>query len=207
MVHLSPDAYSQAQQLAALNGTDPRQTYGAAYQTNDYAPCGSSAQDAEFRTIHAGIDLDSYDPPSLTNALVRSGIYRFETYTIQYPNRTTNDNGTENVFVCVIVADAMKQYLLPGDAGRDIHGGITLAFARRSFNAWTYENRYETDIPGRGKVKMFAGTLDYKMAVALPIGSYNGDGVGTVKAMLNPDTGKWEVTSFGLQDPPLTFNQ
>jgi hypothetical protein len=201
-LHLNQDGYQQAQELAALNGSDPRPTYGAAYEASAHSPCGTNGQDVAAR-LGANVYGVAIDDPTLSGALMRAQLYQFPTYTIQYPNRTTEDNGTYNVFACAVVADTVRQYLSPNQAGADLHNGIYLNFARRTFTAWTYRNRYETQIPGRGTVKVFAGTLTYRMDVSIPIGSYNGDGSASIKAMLNPDKGTWEISDFELHDPQL----
>jgi hypothetical protein len=204
MLHISADAYQESQQLAALNGNDPHETYGAAYETSRFFPCATNSLDAES-IIHASIDGLDINQTALANALIRGNLYHFDTYTIQYPNRTTNDYGTSNVFSCVVRVDEARDYLLPADRGQNIHGPVSLLFSRRLFSAWTYRNRYETQVPGRGSVKVFAGTMIYKMDVVIPIGSYNGDGTASVRVTLNPDTGKWEVESFELHDPELVL--
>jgi hypothetical protein len=203
LVRVNADAYQQSQQLEALNGVDPRATNGAAYERTAFAPCGASIQDAAF-TVQADMDGPARGA-DLVNALTRSSLYRFSSYNIQYPNRTSNDNGTYNIFVCAVRADDARDYFLPADRGRDIHGPVSLLFSRRLFLDWTYRNRYEAPVSGRGSLKVFAGTMSYKMDVVMPIGSYNGDGTASVRVTLNPDTGKWEVESYELHDPELTL--
>lgn len=203
LVRVNADAYQQSQQLEALNGVDPRATNGAAYERTAFAPCGMSIQDAAF-TVQADMDGPARGA-DLVNALTKSSLYRFSSYNIQYPNRTSNDNGIYNIFICAVRSDEARDYLLPADRGQDIHGPVSLLFSRRLFSAWAYRNRYEAPVSGRGSVKVFAGTMSYKMDVVMPIGSYNGVGTASVRVTLNPDTGKWEVESFELHDPELTL--
>jgi len=74
--------------------------------------------------------------------------------------------------------------------------------ARRRFTQWTIESSYSSPIPGEGDVKYFAGTFPYTLAPQMPAFNFCGFGSGIVKGMLSPETGRWQIVTLTLDDPP-----
>ena len=87
----------------------------------------------------------------------------------------------------------------------DFHNGVDLVAGRRELVGWTYANTYETDFPGKGKVKVFAGTFTYTIKPLMPDLSFKEDGKASIKMFLDPDTGQWTIISFDIGDPSLTL--
>jgi hypothetical protein len=200
MLHLTGDAYQQAQQLKALNGVDPRNTNGAAYEKADFFPC-STDQRQVLDNLNPGISIP-VERVALINALFTRNIYHFETYTIQYPNASSPGYGTSNTFFCAVMTEGTIQPP-PGQPSSWVHQPINVQFGQRVFQAWTYRNRYTTPSPGHGDAQVFAGTFTYAIREDIPLGPFQSFGTGNVKVSLNPDTGRWEIASLVLNDPQL----
>lgn len=199
ILQVPADAFPQVQQITALGGSDPKQTNGAAYERNDFFPCMVGA-DPEFIPYFEHLPAGAGD---VERWMMGQGFFQVQQYTLQYPNAQMPDYGTANVFNCAVVQDSLAQFLAPSDRANGVHGGVRVPAATRALTNWTYENRYETPVSGKGNVKVFAGRLLYAMQPLLPGMSFTGQGSGSVKMVLNPDTGRWEVESFDLQDPRL----
>ena len=201
MLHLTGDGYQAEQQLAALNGVDPRNTYGAAYETTDFSPCLINEHQL-FENLNPGLDGVPVDHFVLVKLLVERNVYHIHAYTLQYPNASMPGYGKANTFYCAVMTEGVIQPP-PGQPPSWVHQPINVQFGQRVFQAWTFRNHYTTAIPGHGDVQIFAGTFNYTIRQDIPLGEFRSLGVGNAKAMLNPDTGKWEVVSLGLNDPQL----
>lgn len=201
MLHLGMDAYQKSQELAALNGVDPRGTNGAVYEKTDFSPCSVDKQQI-LDYIDPSIDAISYDRVAVTNALFTQNVYHFDTYTIRYPSATMPEYGTENTFYCAVKTEGSVQPP-PGQSAQAIHGPLNVLLGQRVFKQWTYRNEYTTPMPGHGDVQMFAGTFTYAIRLTLSLGNFTSDGTGSAKVALNPDTGKREIVSLVLNDPRL----
>jgi len=205
LMQFPPDTYAAAQRAAAMNGVDERPTNGAAYNSSDFLPC--HVPDPVNPGVGFGISIGQYQfgRDVIVNWLARKGLVLVNRYTIRYPNTTYAQYGTENTFICPVVSDAMLQYVPEEARAGGLHNGLTIPLLWRKFGEWTYRNRYETDVPGSGNVKMFAGTFTYTLESAIPNGVVAGVGTGSVKVMLNPDNGQWQVTEYQNQDPSISL--
>jgi hypothetical protein len=201
MLVVPADAFPQVQQMAALGGADPKQTNGAAYEKSDFFPCTVGAN-PEFIPFFEQIPAQASD---VLQWMTAQGLFQVQSYTIQYPNAQMPEYGTANVFNCAVVQDSLGQFLTPGDRANGVHGGVRVPAATRALTNWTYENRYETPMPGKGNVKVFAGRLIYVLQPILPGLGFTGQGSGSVKMIMNPDSGQWEVESFELHDQRLVL--
>lgn len=83
----------------------------------------------------------------------------------------------------------------------DIH----MPFAVRENVKITYQNQYETDLPGKGHSKVLAVTCSYRLRLATGVGNVQAPGEGKCegKWYFDNDTGQWKVVSLELTDPPL----
>jgi len=197
MIALNGDAYESTQRLQALNGVDPKSTYGAAYELNDFNECSANSN------APPDISLSTQFPAGAVMAwLEREHILSVATYMITYPNAQYPNYGTANRFTCPLLTDKIRE-LFPSVKNADIHHGIRFPIGQRVFLRWTYENRYETAVPGKGMVKIFAGTFSYRLDTNLPGVSFGGPGSGTVKMYLDPDTGRWAFSEYMLSDPSV----
>jgi hypothetical protein len=206
-MHMGPDGYAQEQKLVSMNGVDPRPLYGASYAANDFVPCTLGPSVQLSPAFFVRIDEYSVNDTVVFNWLVNHQLLRGGTHTVSYPNATqASAFGSSNTYTCPIVSDSMFQYLPTEVQSRTVHGMIDVPLLRRVFQSWTYENRYDTEIPGRGSVKMFAGTFSYTMQGVLPGVSSTGVGTASVKMMLNPDNGQWTAVSFEQHDVSIGLN-
>jgi len=202
MLRLGGDAYQAEQQIVALNGVDPRTTYGAAYETDDFSPCSTNRQQV-LDNLNPGIDIPA-DRVALTNALFARNIYHMDTYTIRYPNASSPGYGTSNTYYCAVITESSIRQVA-GQPSSALHQPMNIQFGQRVFQAWTYRNRYTTEVPGHGEVKVFAGTFTYAIREDIPLGWFGSFGTANAKAVLNPDTGKWEVVTLDLSDPKFNM--
>jgi hypothetical protein len=206
LMQLPTDTYAASLRVAAMNGVDNRPTNGAAYNSSDFLPCHVPDPITPGVGLNVSIGTYPFERDAVVNWLAGKGLVLVNRYTIRYPNATSAQYGTENTFICPVVSDAMLQYVPEEARAGGVHNGLAIPILWRKFQAWTYQNRYETDVPGSGKVKMFAGTFTYTFESAIPNGVVAGEGTGSVKVMLNPDNGQWQVTEYQNQDPSITLN-
>ncbi len=206
ILHIGKDAYSSAVLAASYKGVDTRPTYGAGYNEINFLPCRATSDHSPgSQTIFLAIDGYPFRHEDILAWLVRRQLITNYSYPIHYTQVQFPAYGTDNVFVCPVVMPGMNQYLSPELQAQGLHNGIDLPLLYRKFIEWTYRNRYEADFPGSGTVKMFAGTFTYTMTSVIPGVMVTGVGTGTIKMMLNPDTGKWQADGYQYQDPPLTL--
>lgn len=100
-------------------------------------------------------------------------------------------------FSCHQVNEKPLRFLLgPPVVSGDSHHGINLIALKRSCTNWTYANVYEMEIPGKGNVKVFAGTFNYRLLPLLPGLTTTGSGTAEVKMFADPDTGTWRLMEF-----------
>jgi hypothetical protein len=103
----------------------------------------------------------------------------------------TGYNGTHQ-YLC-ITSDKKLVSILPSKSASA--GGVVL-LGTRSLTKWTYRNTYTTQLYGKGEVKVFAGTFTYDVIPKNPYVKFSGHPSVTVKAYLDPDTGRWAVLNW-----------
>lgn len=203
LLHIDRDGFSEAQRLRALNGVsnfgpdDLNQAGGL----NDFPPCAEQGPDGIRHAIDVNIIGYNFDMGVVAGWMRNNRFIEFETYNLRYPKFASK---APAVFVCPILNDNVGKYL-PSNQARNIHNGIDIPIGRRILTKWTYRNRYETPAPGRGNVKVFAGTFTYKIDPIIPIVSFSGEGTATVKLYIDPDNGRWTVDSWEQHDPGITL--
>lgn len=153
----------------------------------------------------AGIGFYNFTGDTVALWLAKKGILDIQRYPIRHSMPEDRDYGKVSTFICPVVTENLRQYLPPEQRAVDIHGGLDVPLLKRTFVAWTYRNRYETQIPGMGTIKVFAGTFTYSLESIIPGATSTGVGTASVKAVLNPDTGHWQADSYQGQDPPVTL--
>lgn len=195
---LNVDANDTIPRIQGMNGVDPKNTYGATYETLDFTGCSADPNRPPDLALGG-----PFGPGVVMAWLNHEHLVAMGTYTINYPNAQSAAYGTSNTFVCPVLIDTIKSYL--PDQNADIHHGVTFVLARRVFDHWTFENRYETPVPGKGNVKVFAGTVAYSLQIVPPGVSASGAGSANVKLHLDPDNGQWTIDSMELHDPSLSL--
>ncbi|MDE2259313.1 MAG: hypothetical protein KGK17_03185 [Betaproteobacteria bacterium] len=103
---------------------------------------------------------------------------------------------------CIINSDGTELQKKVGN----VHAGGSVNIGTREFVKWTFKNNYQTPMAGKGNVKVFAGTFDYRIKPLLPGISFPSVGSASVKAYLDPDNGRWVMTSFEKHDPAITLD-
>lgn len=207
VLRLGQDGYSQAQKLVAMNGVDNRRTSGARYETSRYLPCGGQREYSGSLQISTHIDNGyDFDDMTMKKWLSNNRIIESVTYNIRYPNAgSENPYGNNDDYVCPIVNDNVSKYF-SSIQGRNVHNGLDIPIGRRVLTKWTFRNRYSTDIPGKGNVKVFAGTFTYMVVSMVPIVSFSGEGTVTVKMYLDPDTGRWTKDNWEKDDKRISLS-
>jgi hypothetical protein len=139
-------------------------------------------------------------------ALNDSGFLRFTS--IQFTG-----NGQSQVFHCQLMSPTYEQWASahPGFIGPNQGtlynpNGIAIILAQRTNVTYTYANRYEADIEGKGKVPVIALQFTYQLTPTLPNVRAAALGVGSAKAILDSDSGKWTFIDFQYTDPDLTYD-
>jgi hypothetical protein len=196
---LNIDSQDAVTQLQAMNGVDPKQTYGAAYELSDFSGCGANTQRPASVNLTIGLDNDV-----VMAWLVHEQLVAVWGFHIQYPNAQMPGYGTVNVFQCPSLTEKWRT-VFPYLQNADLHHGLRVPLATREFKAWTYENRYDIQLPGKGSIKMFAGTFSYVLKTMLPGVTFSGEGTGSVKTYRDPDTGQWVVADYQQHDPTMSF--
>jgi len=82
-----------------------------------------------------------------------------------------------------------------------------IEFAHRSDLQTQFQNRYEMDIPAKGKVPIVALEFTYKLTPTMTglTSLVDGQGTGKAKAYLDSDSGKWIFIELTFQDPDLAY--
>lgn len=194
VLHIDPDGFSQAQRLKASNGFDKYSAHGfepCDVQSNYRGPIVNAYIDGNKRFDFDWVVINRW----LSNNQFFAGS---ETYNIRFADGVMYD------FVCTIISDNVGKYLSPNQA-MNVHNGLDIPIGRRVLTNWTFRNRYDTPVPGKGNVKVFAGTFTYRIDPIVPIVSFSGEGTATVKMYLNPDNGRWTVANWQQQDPRITL--
>jgi len=210
ILHIDGDAFSQAQRLRSLNGVsnwNPASDLNSVGGPNDFSPCAEQATNGSPPGIKADVAGYNFDPKVIARWLSNNQFFQFETYNLRYPRaEATNASGnygkgfkTSAVFVCPILNNSVAKYLSSSQAG-NVHNGVDIAIGRRVLTKWTFRNRYDTPVPGKGNVKIFAGTFTYRIDAIVPIVSFSGEGTANAKMYLDPDTGHWSVDNWKKMD-------
>ena len=197
VMSLNSDANESSIQLQSMGGVDNRQTYGAAYDQTDFPGCSADPHKLGYLNLTPNLDNDS-----VVAWLEHEGFLNLVTVTISYPHAQFPGYGTANTFYCPVLTASLHEFV-PGGDRVDIHHTVRFPFARRVFDRWTYENRYQAQTAAQGAVKVFAGTFSYHFESKLPGVSFSGPGAGTVKLFLNPDNGQWTIADYNLHDPTI----
>ncbi len=205
MLHLGQDTYATSLAVASMNGVDNRPTDGALQSASNYRPCHVTTDPELYWYLFASVDSYQFQSPVLSKWLVARQLLEYRTYRIRYTHVNFPEYGTESIVVCPVVSEDAAQYMAPEDRARGVHGGIVVPFMHRKFVEWAYRNRYDADMPGSGKVKMFAGTYTYEIVSDFPGVIPSSQGAATVKLMFNPDIGHWQMFSWQYQDPPVSL--
>lgn len=195
---LNVDANDTIPRIQGMNGVDPKNTYGATYETLDFIGCSADPNRPPDLALGG-----PFAPGVVMAWLNHEHLVALGAYPISYPNAQSAAYGTSNTFVCPVLIDKISAYLTEPSA--DIHGGVTVVLARRVYHHWAFENRYETPIPGKGNVKVFAGTVTYSLQIVPPGVSASGNGSANVKLHLDPDNGQWTLDTLELHDPSLSL--
>jgi len=201
---LGVDGFGADQRLAAMHGLAAVSPEPNVVGIN-VEPCQDTQYNDSRDVFTASVEGYRFDNEPLVQWLIREGVVTRRTYAIQHQQPGDTFYGTTHTYVCTVVLDTIRRYLTSGASDADIHRGVTLPLLGRRFVAWTYRNRYQTDLLGMGKVQVFAGTYTYAMTTSIPGLGSTRLGTGSVKVFLNPDTGHWEVDSNQLSDPPMGF--
>jgi hypothetical protein len=210
VLHIDPDDFSQAQRLKSLNGVSDSE-FGV---LTAFSPCVNLEDGSGNHSgINAYIAGYNFDPGILATWLSNNRIIQYENYHIRYPREEAqNATGlygsdgfrTATTYGCTVVNDSVGKYL-SSSPGENVHNGLDIPVGRRILTKWTFSNRYETPVPGRGNVKVFAGTFSYRIDPLVPIVSFSGEGTATVKMFLNPDDGQWTIDKWEEHDPSITI--
>lgn len=208
MLHLSGDTFAQAQAASAMQGNSPIYSADSHVVGINLLPCHGSDDNHIYPTTYAfSAFIDSYTFPrdAIEHWLIRKNILQIQRYSIRHSMPADFYYGKITTFECPVLTEGLRQYLPANQNGADIHGGLVIPLLTRKFVAWTYRNRYETQMPNAGTVKVFAGTFTYTLESTIQGATPSGTGTASVKAILNPDTGKWQSDSYQGQDPSLTL--
>jgi hypothetical protein len=214
-LHIDSDGFLQARRLEALNGVSSfnvASDLNPSGGPNDFRPCAEQVTNGSPPEVGAYVVGYNFDPRTIAEWLLKNQFIQFETYSIRYPKtEAINASGSFGegfkaaaVFVCAILNDNVGKYL-PSNQARDVHNGLDIPIGRRALTKWTFRNRYDTPVPGKGTVKVFAGTFSYRIHPIVPIVAFPGEGTATVKLYLNPDNGRWTVDNWQMQDPGITL--
>ena len=209
-LHIGADAFAAGRYAASLNGVEPPASMlpgGAGMMVGiNLTPCHDTQTPPDpSTTFQASIENYGINYDSVVAWLVQSGVVERHLYPIQFTQAGDPLNGQRRTFECYVVTEMARRHLPPSMSGADIHAGFDIPLLTRKFVAWTYRNRYETQIPGLGTVKVFAGTFTYTFVSAIPGVSVSGVGTASIRSSLNPDTGKWKSDSYQGQDPSISL--
>src|ERR1700743_3486191 len=128
IMDLPGDGYAQSLKLAALRGVDYKQTYGAAWETNDYFPCVTTGRPGFSPTFIRGYH---FYMDALSAWLEKSGLIEIHGYAVAYPNAEQKDAVNTLVYNCVVIKDAVARNGVTFDNASNLHGGIHIRIARR----------------------------------------------------------------------------
>lgn len=107
------------------------------------------------------------------------------------------NTGLVGHFCRIITAKILPYADNPNQAGPGAyHGtGIRAPIIIRACTRWTYAKEYQIDMPGKGQVKVFAGTYNYRLITLVPWITTAGEGTASIKMYLDPDTGHWQAST------------
>jgi TPM domain len=88
---------------------------------------------------------------------------------------------------------------------RNARDTIYMPIAKRDDLRITWQNAYETDIPGKGPTKVVAVTCTYRIHTSGHVTGISTEGSGSCqgKWFFDNDTGEWRQESLHLSDPPF----
>jgi hypothetical protein len=184
MLHINPDDTDMINEVDT-HVSNPYPTQAAAPTYPCHADLGANATD-----FLGSLDGDN----GLLNNVI--GTWLQESGWVQTSTHSLSFMGNVGVetrsFVCRQVTREPLRYLQGAPDNMDVHHGLIIPLFRRACTAWTYANTYETDVPGKGKVKVFAGAFNYRLVPLVPGIITQGGGTYLVRMMLDPDTGRWD---------------
>lgn len=204
VLHIDPDGFRGAQRLRALNGVSNfgPGDFNEVGGLNDFPPCVEQARNAGNPGIGANIDRYNFGQGIIARWMSNNRFIEFDSYTVRYPK--WGNSKAPATFVCPMLNPNVSKYFPPVQGG-NLHNGLDIAIGRRVLTKWTHRNRYDTPLPGKGNVKVFAGTFTYRIDPLVPIVSFPGEGTATVKLFLNPDNGRWTIDNWQKQDPSISL--
>ena len=199
-----PDAFESARFLSNISGSsnltnrgvpdlsDCRREIQFAVRNLSTAP--NSRQILEFLRKNYFVDAVNYRADFVERGITGRGADG-TVYTMDIPRPET--------FRCITYNYKLAAHL-KGPSGAAIpigalHRGGIARLGARKMTKWTYQKGYETPIPGKGNVQIFAGTFTYtvvKDTQTFPGLSFNGEGTVAMKMWLNPDNGQWTVEEW-----------
>ncbi|MEA3030092.1 MAG: hypothetical protein QOG13_1417 [Sphingomonadales bacterium] len=112
------------------------------------------------------------------------------------------------VYHCQALSNSASNWVSQhADISTNADGHPAIVFGRRSDLQFQFENRYETELPGRGRVPVVALQFTYKFTPTLSGLTTSGQsrGTGRAKALLDGDTGQWTFVELVFQDPDVTY--
>ena len=190
MLRIDRDGFAQAQRLKAMNGVS-NFAFGLELNPvggpNDFSPCSDDRRPG-IRAQVPGFSVDA-------SQWVTNNFVALETYHIRYPR-----TGRDSSWVCPVLSETIRPHL-PGVS--DHHSGVEASIGRRVLTKWTYRNRYETPLAGKGNVKVFAGSFTYKIESTTRLAAFPGEGTATVKLFRDPDNGRWTRMDWNMKDPTI----
>lgn len=190
--------------IAALTAQGAVMDFSVARRINGcnergYATKGGSLTDLLQRH---GYSISGYqvNPSVFKQWMTAHNYVQFVTF-----NKTIVNSPWGNIpreYVCLSNGAALAPHL------GNVHSGGKVVLGQRQFAGWTYQQSYKTPYPGKGDVKVFAGTLSFRIEPSLPTVSFSGEGSATIKVHLDPDRGSWVVDEYQqLKAPSLTLGE
>ena len=216
-LHLEQDGNAENGVLNGLNGIDSRPytsitwSGGPDHFNGNFTGCYWSLNGGAVGSLSLSLNarINAYpqgfsNQDSLFNWLVNHRAINVFVWTVKYTNLAYPGYGDTITWYCPVVNEKFAAEHAVSWIG-SYHGGVEIGIAKRRVIDWTYTNSYETEIPGKGKVKFFAGTFTYTADATVPDVTFGTDGTGSVKMYLDPDTGKWVVDNLELHEPTITL--
>jgi hypothetical protein len=207
VLELGPDASSEASEIAALHGIYGEGPLNQAPKNYSLClldsknPIADLGRAPQFIARVKGVDIAQ---TVLVDWLVRNNVVLFKDFKVRnsYAQRT---------YSCPLLnIDLLKRLRseTPQMVANLWTNAATIVVGKRVLARWTYRNTYTTPFPGKGDVKVFAGTFTYKID---PINnsslkvSFPTAGTWKIKMYLDPDNGKWTVIDSKDDSPTINL--